>query len=189
MPYSDKQRRIYGHGELTPIELSPFQYNETIAQEFFPLTPERARAENYPWYEQEKRAYTITKKSEELPDSIMEVSEEITNEIIECAHKGKCNDQCATAFKIIPQEILFYKKFNLPLPRLCPNCRHGMRLKLKNPMKLWHRECMCDYGIHSNSVKHAHHPSGRCPNEFETSYSPDRKEIVYCEECYQAEVA
>lgn len=27
-----------------------------------------------------------------------------------------------------------------------------------------------------------------CPNEFQTSYAPDRPEIVYCEACYQAEV-
>ena len=24
-----------------------------------------------------------------------------------------------------------------------------------------------------------------CNNEFETSYAPDRPEIVYCERCYQ----
>ncbi len=27
-----------------------------------------------------------------------------------------------------------------------------------------------------------------CQNEFETSYAPDRPEIVYCERCYQQEV-
>lgn len=27
-----------------------------------------------------------------------------------------------------------------------------------------------------------------CPNEFETTYTPDRPEIVYCEACYLAEV-
>jgi hypothetical protein len=48
-------------------------------------------------------------------------------------------------------------------------------------MKLWHRQCMC-------SKNHPHH-GGRCSNEFETSYSPDRKEIVYCEQCYNSEVA
>ena len=28
-----------------------------------------------------------------------------------------------------------------------------------------------------------------CKNEFETSYAPDRPEIVYCEQCYNEEVA
>lgn len=27
-----------------------------------------------------------------------------------------------------------------------------------------------------------------CQNEFETSYSPDRPEIIYCEKCYQQEI-
>jgi len=27
-----------------------------------------------------------------------------------------------------------------------------------------------------------------CPNEFETSYAPDRPEIIYCESCYNKEV-
>ena len=34
-----------------------------------------------------------------------------------------------------------------------------------------------------------HHHSRKCSNEFETSYAKDRKEIVYCEQCYNAEVA
>ena len=82
---------------------------------------------------------------------------------------------------------------NLPLPRLCPNCRHYQRIKQRNPLKLWKRQCQCagqksENGIYQNTIKHSHE-NQPCPNEFETSYSPDRKEIVYCEKCYQAEVA
>jgi hypothetical protein len=47
-------------------------------------------------------------------------------------------------------------------------------------MKLWHRFCMCEKGNHEHK--------GSCKNEFETSYSPERQEIVYCEKCYQKEV-
>jgi len=100
------------------------------------------------------------------------VQDDITTKVIECAHKGTCNQQCTEAFKIIPEELQFYKRMNLPLPHLCPNCRHYERLSQRNPLKLWHRHCM---------------KSG-CTNEFETSYSPDRPEIVYCEKCYQQEV-
>ncbi len=42
-------------------------------------------------------------------------------------------------------------------------------------------------GVYMNTGEH-HHGKGRCPNEFETSYAPDRPEIVYCESCYQSEV-
>ena len=40
---------------------------------------------------------------------------------------------------------------------------------------------------YQNTIQHAH-GTEPCPNEFETTYSPDRPEIVYCEQCYQQEV-
>ena len=40
MPYVDKKRRTYVYGDFLPAEISQFDYNETSAQEFFPLTKE-----------------------------------------------------------------------------------------------------------------------------------------------------
>jgi len=180
MPYVDKKGRKYVYGDFYPSEISQFSYNETSAQEFFPMKKEETEAAGFLWKESKDKNYKITVESKDLPDSILDVKEDIISQIIGCGHKGECNEQCATAFRIIPQELQFYKSHNLPLPRLCPNCRHGQRVQNRNPVKLWHRQCMCD-------KNHPHH-AGKCTNEFETSYSPDRKEIVYCEQCYQAEV-
>ena len=171
IPYVDKKGRVYKYGEFFPSELSPFSYNETIAQEYFPLTKEEAIEQGYSWKEKEERNYTIDIKTEDIPNDIKDVDDSILNKIIECSHKD-CNHQCTEAFKIIPNELSFYKRMNLPIPHLCPNCRHYERLSQRNPLKLWHRKCMKD----------------NCPNEFETSYAPDRPEIVYCEKCYQQEV-
>ena len=181
LPYTDKKGRVYKYGEFFPIEISPFAYNETIAQEYFPLTKDEVGGKGYSWREDETKNYKATKKPEELPENIEDTAEGILNEIIGCVHEGKCNEKCTVAFKIIPQELQLYKKMNIPLPTLCPNCRHYNRLLQRNPMKLWHRQCMCD-------KNHPHH-SGKCTNEFETSYAPERPEIVYCEQCYQQEVA
>ena len=181
MPYVDARGRIYRYGEFFPSELSPFCYNETIAQEYFPLTKEEALNKGYTWKDKEGKKYTIDIKAEDIPDSIKDVKDDITGKVVECGHKGECNDQCTEAFKIVPQELQFYKRMNLPLPHLCPNCRHYQRLGQRNPLKLWHRQCMCE-------KDHSNH-DGRCSNEFETPYSPDRKEIVYCEQCYNAEIA
>lgn len=172
MPYIDKKGRVYKYGEFFPSELSPFAYNETIAQEYFPLTKEQAIEQGYRWKDKEERNYQIDIKSEDIPDDIKDINDDITSKIIECAHKGQCNQQCTEAFKIIPEELSFYKRMNLPIPRLCPNCRHYERLAQRNPLKLWHRSCM----------------KPGCANEFETSYSPDRPEVIYCEKCYQQEV-
>ena len=177
MPYVDIKGRVYKYGEFFPSELSPFCYNETIAQEYFPLTKEQALEQGYKWKNREERNYNIDIQNDEIPE---EFNESIIGKVIECGHKGTCNEQCTEAFKIIEFELQFYKRMNLPLPHLCPNCRHYQRLKQRNPLKLWHRQCMCDKGSHEHK--------GKCQNEFETSYGSDRPEIIYCEKCYQQEI-
>ena len=172
MPYIDSQGRVYRFGEFFPLELSLFAYNESLAQESFPLNSEQIKDKGYIYRESKKKNYEITKKPEDLPDNISETGDDILKEIVECKHKGECLHQCTTAFKIHPEELSFYRNFKLPIPRLCPNCRFYKRLEYRNPWKLWHRKCMRE----------------GCNNEFETSYAPDRPEIIYCERCYQQEM-
>ncbi len=180
MPYVDKRGVRYGFGEFFPPEIALFAYNETVAEEYFPSTKEKATAMGYQWRDPETRNYGITLKPTDLPDTIRIVSDDVVKETIGCAHEGKCEEQCTEAFRITPEELAFYKKMNIPLPTLCPNCRHYGRLKKRTPMKLWHRGCMCDNQSHGHSRK--------CSKEFETSYAPEKPEIVYCEECYQKEI-
>ena len=192
VPYKDRQGRTYKYGEYFPSEISPFAYNETIAQAYFPLTKREAFGAGFRWRDLDSRSYEITTKAESLPDHIKDVKDSVLSEVIECMHNQQCHEQCTKALKIVPIELEFYRKMNLPLPRLCPNCRHYQRLKHRNPLKLWHRQCTCageksDNGIYANQTSHFH-GSNHCPNEFETSYAPERPEIVYCESCYQAEV-
>lgn len=192
MPYRDIRGREYRYGEFFPIELSPFAYNETIAQEYFPLTKDQAETSGFSWKDSEQKGYTVTLPADKVPSAISEVPDSILGEVIGCAHKGVCHEQCTTAFKIVSNELQFYRNMQVPLPILCPNCRHYARLAKRNPMRLWHRKCQCvgaksENGIYANTISHVHGESV-CPNEFETTYAPDRAEIVYCEQCYNAEV-
>ena len=213
MPYVDKRGIVYKYGEFFPSEIAPFAYNETIAQEYFTLSETEAKTKGFRWKEQESKNYTITKKPEDLPDYIKDAGDEIMSEVIGCAHSvppdGGCKDQCTTAFKIISSELQFYRKMNLPLPRLCPNCRHYERLRQRNPLKLWKRKCMCAGETsrtslsteasaqagnaeprteYKNTTVHSH-TTKPCMSEFETSYAPERLEVIYCEQCYNSEVA
>ncbi|MCM2339204.1 MAG: hypothetical protein NDI62_01980 [Burkholderiales bacterium] len=172
VPFVDNKGCVYKYGEFFPKEASPFAYNESIAQEYFPLSKEEILEHGYIWKESEIRNYDINIKTEDIPNDVENISEDILNKVIACEHGGKCKDQCTEAFKIVSEELKFYKRMNLPLPRLCPNCRHYKRINLRNPLKLWHRKCM----------------KNGCNNEFETTYSPERLEIIYCEKCYQQEV-
>ena len=165
MPYVDAMGRVYKYGEFFPTEISLFAYNETFAQSYFPLTKEEALAKGFRWKDREENAYTVTIKAENLPDDIKYIDDSILKEVIECEVSKR-------AFRLTPAEFQFYKTMGIPLPHLHPDERHKRRLAKQNPMQLWQRKCMNE----------------GCSNEFETSYSPDRPEVVYCESCYQKEV-
>lgn len=181
VPYVDRMGRVYKYGEFFPIEISPFAYNESIAQEYFPLDKEGALSLGFDWVDGEERNYKIDLNTADIPDSISDVDESIVGKVIACEHSGGCKDQCTEAFKILPEEFKFYKRMNLPIPRLCPNCRHYQKIGLRNPIHLWERACMCDKQNHF-------HGDSKCAVEFKTTYSPDRGDIIYCEKCYQQEI-
>jgi len=165
MPYIDKKGRVYKYGEFFPYELCPFGYNEAVINDHFPLTKEEIIERGYPYKEKIDNIYTITLKSKDIPDNIKDITDSILDEVIECEKSGR-------AFKITPFELQFYKRMNIPIPHLHPDERYKERLSLRNPMILYHRQCMKE----------------GCKNEFETTYAPDRPEIIYCEKCYQQEV-
>ena len=166
LSYINTKGVTYRYGEFFPIEFSPFGYNETVAMENFSLTKEQVLSQGYKWQDNTQR--TIGKETltiDKIPDSINEVAETITNEILSCM-------ECSRNYKIVPNELIFYRKMQIPIPRRCFYCRHDLRTKRRNPSKLWHRKCM----------------KQGCQNEFETSYAPERPEVVYCERCYQQEI-
>ncbi len=185
MPFIDKKGNTYKYGEFFPQELSPFGYNHTTAIDFFPLSKEKALEQGFVWQEPEAKEYKTTLDASLLPDTIGEVDDSVLKEILKCT-------QCEKAYRIILKEIDFLRKMSLPLPTKCQNCRYVDRIKFRNQPKLYKRQCQCaseksDNGIYSNEAKHKH-GANHCPNQFETSYSPDRPDIVYCEDCYLQEV-
>jgi hypothetical protein len=186
MPYVDEKGRVYKYGEFFPPTISPFGYNESQAYEYFALSKEEVEEMGFSWRIPEKKNYKITKSSNELPQDINDVDDSITQEVISCmheetgGHKDRCGENCPRAFRITPEELQFYRAMKLPLPRICFNCRHVDRVGWRNVPQLYSRVCMC-------SQNHTNH-EGKCQEQFETSYAPDRSEIVYCEKCYQQEV-
>jgi len=137
-----------------------------LAQEYFPKTKDEVIKQGYLWRDKAPGEYKTTIEASDLPDDIKDVKDSILKEVVEC-------ESCKNAYKIIDAEFRFYQKFSIPLPHMCFWCRHIERRRKANPLKLWSRSCM----------------KPGCTNEFETSYSPDRPEIIYCEACYNSEVA
>jgi hypothetical protein len=148
-------------GEYLPAALSPFCYNESVAQQFFPLSEDEIKKRGYAWKPRDHRDYQS--QTYQIPDDIKEVSDDICQQILACTDCGK-------NYKIIEQELKFYRKMNLPIPRKCPDTRHLDRMALRTPRQLWNRKC------------------DKCNADIKTAYSPDRPETVYCEKCYLKEV-
>jgi len=161
-----KQEEIYG--DFFPKDLSPIGYNESSAFDEFPLTREEAVAQGFKWEDTPRGTYgkeTIDWKT--FPDSIIDLPPDfdVSKEVFVCI-------DCKKNYRVIEGELIFYRRMETPIPRNCPECRHVKRFKNRGPNNLWRRDCMKE----------------GCQNEFETSYAPDRPEIIFCEKCYQKEV-
>lgn len=191
IPYVGKDGYTYTFGDFLPVDFSPFSYNESVAQEYFPLTKEQATEGGFQWKDMEVEGKAFTVRATDLPSHISETQDSILKQVIACEHGGSCLEQCTKVFRIIPSELEFYRQSNLPIPRTCPNCRHYSRMKRRNPIKLWKDTCGCNgasskNGQYTNGVSHFHEANS-CPNEFETTHAPEKARIVYCADCYNAE--
>ncbi len=171
----ESMKKDGSYGQFFPPELSPFGYNETLAKEYFPLPKEEAKEKGFRWQEETSGTYgQETIKKENMPQTIEEVSDDILKEILVCGN-------CQKNFRLTQAELSFYKRMGLPIPHKDFECRHQARMGKRNPRKLWHRSCMCSEAGHTHN--------STCQNEFETSYAPERSEVIYCEDCYQRSVA
>lgn len=155
-------------GTFYPVALSPFGYNETIANEHYPLMKEQALSSGFNWSDYEPPPPKVDKiltkdQMKKLPDNIKDIPDDILNWALTCEVSGK-------PYRIIKQELQFYREHNIPIPRRHPDQRHKDRMALRNPRKLYERTCM------------------KCNKPIQTTYTPDRSEIVYCEDCYLKEV-
>lgn len=166
--YEDLVPRIIEHmkkigefGEFFPVQISPFAYNETVAQEYFPLTKEQALMRGWRF---KNEASSESKISDyKISDNINDVDDNICDKVLICEVSGK-------PYKIIAQEFKFYKRMGIPVPRRSPDQRHRDRIDLRTPRRLFERRCdKCGAGMQT--------PYGQSKEPF----APQK---VLCEDCY-----
>jgi len=162
-PYTDSKDRVWKYGEFFPYDLSPFAYNETTAAQYTPLEKEEVLERGWKWAEIPDRKHETTLQPEDLPDDIKDVDPSLSKEIILCSGCGK-------GYYIIPMELDLLKRFGIALPRTCSECRFKERFSRITPPRSWNRTC------------------SRCGKGIVSSYSPERPETLYCEECFNKEV-
>lgn len=76
------------------------------------------------------------------------------------------NESCRKSFVVIYQEGLFYRDKKLPMPDLCPACRHRQRMALRSERQLYKRTC------------------GKCAQSMFSIYPPEAPYIIYCQTCF-----
>ncbi len=169
--YEELVPRIIDHikktqewGEFFPMSISPFGYNETFASLYYPMTQSKVEERWWNWSSYEAPLPKVDKiiPANKLPKDIKQIPDDILNWAIECEVTKK-------PFRVIRQELEFYRKHKLPIPKRHPDQRHIDRMKLRNPRKLYDRNC------------------DKCSKDMQTSYAPERPEKVYCEACYNKE--
>ena len=166
--YAELYPRIVGHmrttgewGKHFPIEHSPFAYNESVANEYFPLTPAAAAARSLRW----KNESPAVKPSAPAaaPETIAAVDDSVLQQTFVCAQTGR-------QFKVQPSELRLYRLLNLPLPELHPDVRHAARMTRRNPRILNSGACR------------------KCGAGFQSTLPATSRAMVMCESCYEQSV-
>lgn len=148
-------------GEFFPMNLSTFAYNETLAQDYFPLSEAETVARGLEWRDFHDEPLKVEKEipANRLPDATPQVPEDILNWAIVCEATNR-------PFKLQKQELQFYRKLGLPVPHLHPDERYNRRMALRNPLRLYDRTC------------------AKTGQPLKTTFAPERPELVVSEEYY-----
>ncbi len=149
-------------GQYFPPKYSPFGFNETAGNIEHPITQDEAQSRGWKW-NTEREEIKNKKNTYTIPNSIKEVSDEITKEVLYCETTQK-------PYRITTQELKIYRDLDISIPKKCPDQRYKERVYQRNPHHLWTRTC------------------NKCDDEIQTTYDPRGPEKVYCEGCYLDEV-
>jgi len=157
-------------GEFFPLEFNVLGFNESFGYTNYKMTKDEALKFGFKWQDNDfglDFSGNFYEPADDIADYAKDESKqkELLAGVLKCETTGK-------AFTIQPQELLFYVKQGLPIPKKHFKVRIDEMFTWRNPRKLWHRKCMNE----------------GCNNEFETTYAPDRNEQVFCETCYQKEI-
>ncbi len=157
--------------EFFPHELSPFGYDETVAQEYFPLSEKEVLERWWKWkWAEETSSYhgayytplTIDEYDEKNVgyNRAQKNIDELLSGILLCEITQK-------PFKVIRQELASYIENWLALPTKHPDVRHIERLQSRNQRKLYESNC------------------SDCGEGIITTYAPKEHTRIVCENCYK----
>lgn len=134
-------------GSFFPAETTGFPYNQSVAYEYLPLKKEEVLARGLKWMDEQDQ----------------DLGKEVPSDVMICKRTGK-------KYRVLEQEKRFLQKIKMPIPTICPDERHNLRMEMRNPRKLYDRQC------------------AKTGEQVKSTFPPDNPAIIYSEKAYLDEV-
>ena len=165
----DHMRATGEWGEFFHPSISPFGYNETIGADDQPLDRPTVEKYGWKWYDIPKKDRTgnyITpldtaqyNPEKVSKDTAAQNIDTLLAGIIQCEKSGE-------PFRILKEELLFYIKHDIPIPRKHPQVRYNERIAFMNRKLLQPAHC------------------AECGVDIQTTYNTAERKVL-CENCYR----
>ncbi|MFA4930964.1 MAG: hypothetical protein WC570_03825 [Patescibacteria group bacterium] len=130
-------------GEFFPMWVSAFGYNETVAQDHFVLTKDQALELKANWEDEDQTLVYNGEFYTLLPISDYRIDKNVNAQAnIDACLAGvlKC-EKSGRPYRITSQELAFYIRHQIELPRLHPDVRHLDRINKRHHYGLSDVEC------------------------------------------------
>ncbi len=88
------------YGEFFPVTISTYAYNESLAQDYYPLTKVEVLARGWEWKDKDPRDYRP--QTYQIPDAITDTTDTAVGEVLAC-------QTCGKNYRIISKELAFYR--------------------------------------------------------------------------------
>jgi len=152
------------YGKFLPYAMSAGPFNFSTSFLYFPETKKEDILKLGGYWEDLDESHIEGMSTNQLPDSINDVDEKICSQALICPETG-------WRFNIAPNELIFYKQNNIPLPRYHFDCRIKKNLKYTSVLQSYPYSC-----FYCNKNINAYYPP-------EWGYKK-----IACEECYKQNI-
>ena len=153
------------YGEFFPLSISPFPYNASLSNIVYNLSKEKVLELGGWWYDDK---INISEDMELI--KIQDIEQDIKNVSDEILDKSIISDGNGKPFRIVKEELNFYKRKNIAIPSLTPYERIIDRFRFVNNFKIFNDKCF------------------KCEIEVISDYATKNGFKPYCEECYKKEI-
>jgi hypothetical protein len=153
------------YGQFLPYSMGAGPFNFSTGFLYFPDTKKEDILKLGGYWEDIDESHIEGMQTSELPDNIKDVPDDIINKALICPETG-------WRFNIAQNELSFYRKNNIPLPRYHFDVRTKNQLKYMTVLQAYSYKCFY------------------CEKDINAYYLPEwNYQKIACEECYKQNIS